>query len=141
MTVFRDGQERDVTVTLLEQPAQKESNSRARESDEASNSTPPGAITARGISVETLDADTARRLDLKSGTQGAVVVDIEPGSPADEAGLQPGDVILEVDRQAVRSASDFEAGMRKTENAAAVLFLNRKGRTHYVTVRPEPGSR
>ena len=102
-----------------------------------------GAVVVRPgpIGVETLDADTARRLGLRAGTQGAVVVNVEPGSVGAEASLQEGDVILEVNRQSIRTAAEYDAAMRKAGSSAAVLFVNSKGRTHYVTLRPESSTR
>jgi serine protease Do len=140
LTVFRNGQERDINVTLTEQPAQSESRSRSQHLREPSTQ-PGGQAEIRGVAVETLSAETARRLGVRQGTQGVAVVAIETGSVADEAGLQQGDVVLEVNRQQVRNASEFETAMRKAGNAAAVLFVSTGGRTRYLTVRPEPGTR
>ena len=127
-------------VTLGEQPAQRESRSGSRQRREPSTQ-PNAAAEIRGIGVETLDLDTARRLGLRAGTQGAVVVNVEPGSVGDQAGLQEGDVILEVNRQSIRTAAEYDAAMRKAGSSAAVLFVNSKGRTHYVTLRPESSTR
>jgi len=140
LTIFRNGQEQNMNVTLSEQPAQTQNRSGSRQLREPSTE-PGGQSEIRGIGVATLDAETARRLGLRAGTQGAVVVSVEPGSVADEAGLQNGDVILEVNRQPVRSAAEFETAMRKSGNSVAVLFANSGGRTHYLTVRPEEGPR
>ena len=125
-----------MNVTLAEPPAERESRSGSRQLREPSTQ-PNAAAAIRGIGVETLDADTARRLDLRAGTQGAVVVNVEPGSVGAEAGLQEGDVILEVNRQSIRTAAEYDAAMRKAGSSAAVLFVNSKGRTHYVTLRSE----
>ena len=69
------------------------------------------------------------------------MVNVEPGSVGAEAGLQEGDVILEVNRQSTRTAAEYDAAMRKAGSSAAVLFVNSKGRTHYVTLRPESSTR
>ena len=140
LTIFRDGRDRNVRVTLSEQPPQTENRSRFRQLREPSARS-GGPAEVRGIAVETLDADTARRLGLQAATQGVVVVNVEPGSVGDEAGLQNGDVILQVNRQPVRTAAEFEAAMGKSTNSAAVLFVNHGGRTRYVTLPPEPGRR
>src|SRR3974377_904064 len=52
-----------------------------------------------GLAVQELTPDLAKRLGLPAG-QGVVVAQVSPGSPADEAGLRQGDVILEVARTA-----------------------------------------
>lgn len=61
----------------------------------------------RGLEVEDLTAETARRLRIEE-EKGVVIVDIEPNSPADEAGLIPGDVILEINKQSVKNISDYQ---------------------------------
>lgn len=55
-----------------------------------------------GIQMQTIDAELARNFKL-SVPQGVVVTDVVQGSPADEAGFQPGDVILEVDGRRIRN--------------------------------------
>jgi serine protease Do len=61
----------------------------------------------RGMSVENLDSEFANRFRTKE-KQGVVVTDVEPGSSADEAGLAAGDIILAVNKQAVKNISDYE---------------------------------
>jgi serine protease Do len=137
LTVFRNGQERDVNVTLSEQPAQTERGSRPRGSRQPSSAAPRGGPEFRGLSVQTLDPNMAAQLGLSAKTQGVIVTDVEPGSAADDAGLQHGDVILETNRQPVRNPSEFEAAMSKNSDSGVVLLVNRGGRTHYVTIRRE----
>ena len=52
-----------------------------------------------GSALQTLTPDVASSLGLDRGTKGAVITDVLAGSPAEEAGLKPGDVIVEVDRR------------------------------------------
>jgi serine protease Do len=56
-------------------------------------------------------------------TMGAVVGDVDPGGPADLVGVEPGDVIREVDRQPVRNITDFQAISRTLRAATEVLML------------------
>ena len=62
----------------------------------------------------------ARRLGLKSDT-GIFVVDVADGSPADEAGVEAGDVIVEVNRRQVRSPADFRWPAQPSPNPLPVL--------------------
>ena len=55
-----------------------------------------------GMQLHELDESITKQFDVK-GEQGVVVVGVEPGSPAEEAGIRPGDVIIEVNRQSVDS--------------------------------------
>ena len=102
---------------------------------------PVGALEPRALPapVRTLDAQTARRLGLAASTEGVAVVNVESGSAAAESGLQHGDIIVEVNRQAVRNEAEFASAMNRLGNGTAVLFVNSGGRTHYVTIRGMAG--
>jgi len=70
----------------------------------------PSAVSTanwRGLEVEDVSSDNARRFRIEDKI-GVVVVDIEPNSPADEAGIVPGDIILEINRQGIKNMSDYE---------------------------------
>jgi S1-C subfamily serine protease len=60
-----------------------------------------------GVTLQDLTPDLARALDLPAGSQGAVVSEVKSGSAAAQAGLQAGDLIVGVNQQAVRSATDL----------------------------------
>jgi serine protease Do len=124
LKVFRNGAERDFTVKLAELPTQE-----ARVRDDANGA----KNELSGISVQDLDAQTARRLDIPAATAGVVVTDISPSSPAVDSGLQRGDVIQEVNRHPVRNTADFEAAMRNSKDST-LLLVNRRGNTMYVAV-------
>lgn len=57
-----------------------------------------------GMALQTVTPDLAQSLGLPATTKGAAVTDVASGSPAARAGLRPGDVLVEVDRQSVDSA-------------------------------------
>lgn len=80
-----------------------------------------------GATVERLDPATARSLGVPPGTAGLVVTSIASGGPAARAGIQTGDVIVEMERP-VESMKDLAAGLRKTDNVLTVR-LNRHGRS------------
>jgi serine protease Do len=75
---------------------------------------------------------------LPAGADGALVEEVEPFTPAAEAGLQRGDVILEVNRQAVHSASDASRFLRQAKSGqTAFLLLSRHGNQVLVELRRE----
>jgi serine protease Do len=125
MKVLRSGAERDMTATLGVLPT--EQASLQNEDNSGSKSV------LSGVSVEDVDAQTARQLRLPASTTGVVVTGISPSSPAADSGLQRGDVIAEVNRQPVKNTSDFERAIRNSKNET-LLLVNRQGNTFYVTV-------
>ncbi len=61
----------------------------------------------RGIKAEDLSAQTMQRFEIQEKTAGVIVTEVETRSPADEAGILPGDIIVEVNRQPVGSMDDY----------------------------------
>ena len=91
-----------------------------------------------GLSVMDLSREIARQLGLNKDERGVVVMRVEAGSPAEEAGVRKGDVIQEVDRKKIEGLSDYNkaiAGLRQDD--PALLFLNRGGKKFYVTVKTD----
>lgn len=61
----------------------------------------------RGLEVEDLGSEGARRFRIEE-KKGVVIVNVEQDSPADQAGLMPGDIILEINKQTLRNIADYE---------------------------------
>jgi serine protease Do len=102
---------------------------------EAAIETPSGAKPKLGMALEDITPDIAQRLGL-TDTSGVVVVQIEDGSPAAEAGIQPGDVILEVDQKPVKSLQDFNAKTSGYKAGDTLLLLaKRQSATLYLTLK------
>jgi serine protease Do len=86
--------------------------------------------------VEPLTPDAAAQLKLRRSTQGVVVTDVDPAGPAAEAGIQPDDVILEVNHQAVKSAGELRSAVRNSRSRPALLLVNRNGKSLFLAVQP-----
>jgi serine protease Do len=87
-----------------------------------------------GLSVQPVTPPVARELGLKA-QQGLLVRDVVEGSRAAEAGIRPGDVIVEVDRQPVRTVEELRASVDKRAKGESMLLLvNREGNTVFVAV-------
>ena len=90
-----------------------------------------------GIRVQDLTDDMARALGLEE-LRGVVVSEVEPGSPAEQAELKRGDVILEVGSQLVKSKGDYYEAVRNLDLNRPVLVLVRRGRnTLFFTLKVE----
>ncbi|MCB1671368.1 MAG: DegQ family serine endoprotease [Gammaproteobacteria bacterium] len=77
-----------------------------------------------GLTVQTLTPELARQLNMDAG-RGVVVSQVTPGSAADQAGIQPGMVILEVNRNPVDNAAAFERILRDSGTGQRALLLIR----------------
>jgi len=79
-----------------------------------------------GLRVQRLTPDASRRLGLASA-KGVLVVEVQPGSPADQAGVEPADVIKEVNQRPVNNIKDFERQLRQGRRGERVLLLVQRG--------------
>jgi serine protease Do len=80
----------------------------------------------------------AQRLRLDRGTQGAVIVDVDPDSPAARAGLSQGDVIVRVGRQTVSNAAEARRELERIPSGGtAFLRVLRNGQETFVTITKE----
>jgi serine protease Do len=127
--VLRDGKEKDLTVTLGERPSDEELA-------KGSESEPKEETQKKlGLAVQTLTSDIAGQLNYKN-EHGVVITDVTPGSPADDAGLQRGDLIKEVDQTAVRSVAAFQKAVGTLHSGDSIAFLVRRGQnTFYVGIQ------
>jgi serine protease Do len=87
-----------------------------------------------GITVSNVTPQIMRELRLKS-REGVVVTDVASGSPAENAGIQPGDVIREANRVSVNNVKEFEAALTKSGKSKPVLLLLKRGaQTFYLSI-------
>ncbi|HXC96084.1 MAG TPA: Do family serine endopeptidase [Edaphobacter sp.] len=76
-----------------------------------------------GLAVAELTPDVRQQLQIPAGVNGVAVQSVRPASPADDAGLAPGDVILELDRKPVTSAEQFVNAAHATPEGKDLLLL------------------
>ena len=123
--VIREGKSIKVSVTTLPMPSGVEERKTGK----------PRREMWFGLRVRTLTPEIARQLRIAK-TEGVVIEQMEEGSVGQEAGLQKGDVILEVNRQKIRNESDYRTAMEKAKPDQGVLFLvNRRDSTFYVSLK------
>jgi serine protease Do len=90
-----------------------------------------------GLTVQRLTPQMAESLGVEK-VEGVVVAAVEPASAADEAGIRRGDIIVEVDRKAVRSVEDYKKAVAGARKGRGVLFLVRRGEsTLFLALKPQ----
>src|SRR5690606_22977192 len=80
-----------------------------------------------GLTVQTLDAATARQLEVDPNLGGAVVMNVQPGSDAQQAGLMRGDIILRVGQERVRTAEELRSALAEHDLEEGVRLTVRTG--------------
>jgi len=129
-----------VSVGVMRKGAQKTVNVKIGKLEEEAEETSKeggGDTPNLGIVVREVTPELAERYDLAQKS-GVAVLRVMPGSPSAEAGLKPGDIIVEVDQEPVDTLKVFMQKIRKYQKGDTVLLLvNRKGATQYVTLKIE----
>jgi serine protease Do len=117
LAVVRDGKNMEVPVTLEKMGA--------RDKEEVANN--EGGKPRWGIGLGELTPDVRQQIQANDDVKGAVVQRVLPGSPADNAGLRPGDVIISVNRHETQSVSDVQkalANVPKGQDALVLVWSN-----------------
>jgi len=130
MLVIREGEQKTLTVTL---------GDRSEYLDIATGPEPEKEEEIwLGMEVEDVDGEYGRRMDLEN-KDGVVVVRVEAGSPADDAGIAAGDLILKINWNDVGGLSDYQRirdSLQDQEKPISFL-IERNERTSFVAVKPE----
>lgn len=104
----------------------------------SSNSMDMSDSALSGITVMDINAAIAKQLGIDRDEKGVVIVKVEHGSSAEDAGLRKGDVVQEIDRQRINGLNDFNKATSKMRTEDTVLlFVNRSGRKFYVALPPQ----
>lgn len=132
MTVkaIRDGKDKTFKVKLAELPSEKAGPGGVRRGGEA----PENNETLDGVEVSDIDAKARRQFSIPGHIRGAVVTNVDPDSAAFDAGLRPGDVILELNRKAVGSADEAVEMSNNFKGDRVLLRVWSHGTSHYLSV-------
>ena len=134
LQVIRDQKKKEIKVTLGE---------RKVSTTQIASMSPENEIESLGLTVQPLTEEIVGSLGYE-GEGGILVSGVAPYSPAHEAGIRAGDLILEVDRKQIESVQDFRSVVAELEKGKAALFFlwrkedgrtRRSGRTLFVPVK------
>ena len=128
IVVLREGRRVPLTIVLGERDAKQVAQLNNRPPTEAAPTAAVGGLTVREMTSEERTSAGVKN--------GVIVTDVEDGSPAEEAGLQPGDVIEEVGGRAAVSAVQLSTQLKdaKTHGKHAVLLVTRNGNSQFVAL-------
>jgi len=142
LEVVRDGRAREVLVKLAERSPVRSVTGRTPPAEQRLDRTVqdvgPGDL---GLTVIEIDASNAHRFDVPRGMTGLLVQRVEPMSPAHDALIERGQVILEINRQPVNSVAGFRrvlSGVRAGEAMAVFIYIPEIDQKNIRTVRMDP---
>lgn len=135
ITVLRDGKEIELTATLDELTGDA-SDSQRNEKEGGSDPQPEKQGGKLGLVLEPLTPAIAKQFGIGEGAEGMAVTAVDTSGPAAEVGIARGDVVVSINRIAVRSATDVDSAVAKSGERPVLLLIDRKGQTIYVTIRP-----
>jgi len=120
---MRDGKKQEAAVTVADRA--KLFASRLGEGEEEGGEEAAPKQSKLGVTVRPLTPEVADKLNVPPG-KGVLVQDVKPGSFADDIGLVRGDVVLEVNKQPINSADDFDKIQSNLKSGQDVVFLVRQ---------------
>jgi serine protease Do len=127
LDILRDGQPMTIRLVLGERPANLGVT--------AGIGKAPSEGALRGITVQNLTPDLRDQLGLPPNVRGVVISNLDPDSPAAQAGIQPGDVIESINRHPVNSVVDFNRWAAEAKGQT-LLRINRQGNGIFVVISP-----
>ena len=130
LTLMRNGSSKDVQATVASLPTDNR------------NAASPDQQKGIGLALAPLTPDMRSQLNLPDQTRGALVAQVRPGSPAEQAGLQQGDIVVGVGDKSVSSPSEAVAAIRQATSGGktAALRIMRDGTAAFVAVAPQSGN-
>ena len=132
LDIVRDGKSQDVPVQIAQLKTQVAS---------AQQQNPQNANQGSvGLALAPLTPELRSQLGVPDGTDGAVVANVRPNSPADNAGIEQGDVVLGVDSTSIGSPNQAATAIHKAlegSGGAVALRILRQGQPIFVAITPD----
>src|SRR3984885_8647064 len=134
--ILRSGHPQTIDLTVGEYHG----NSQAADNDKKDADGTAGHEGKLGLAMSDITPDVRQQLNLPDNVKGVAIRSVRPGSPAEDAGLQPGDVVVQVNRRDVDSASQAVASVRSIPAGQDVLLLVwSNGGESYRVLHPDQG--
>jgi serine protease Do len=120
--VMRDKKERSLNITVEELDLEAEAGEARRQRSNDRTSLEPEQNKGFGMTLENVPAELSRRMHLPDTTRGAVITDVDSGSPAADDGLNPGDIIVRVGSTPVTSAVEAQRELNRVPAGGTALM-------------------
>jgi serine protease Do len=139
MTLRRSGKEMNVAATTSEMEQQEQ---QAAASTGSSTDDKPASASGLGLQLAAIDAGMRRQFRIPKEVEGVVVTKVAGDSPAASLGIEPGDVIVSVDQQPVKTPQEAAEQLKQAAaHGNILLLLNRHGTSQFVGLSVQsPGS-
>jgi serine protease Do len=133
VTIYRENQRKSLSITPEELDLEAEAS--GRRSNGPSDQPEPPTATDFGMQLEAITPDIARSAEVPRGRGGAIVADVDRGSAAARAGVQPNDIIIEVNRQPMTTLTQVTRALQNaTPGAPVFLVVWREGQELFITM-------
>lgn len=132
LSVLRGGSPQELTITLDEfDPETAAGNQNQKDGDKPAQ----GESGKLGLSLQPLTPEAGKQLNVPAGTEGLVVTEVDPAGVAAEAGISRGDVIMEINRQPVKTVENVQSALNSAGDKPILLLISRGGQVVFLTVR------
>jgi len=132
VTALRNGRDQNFQVALAELPDRERPEG---DSEDTSGKSDDTGNTKFGLTVQPLTAETATRYGLDADDQGLLVTRVDPSGSAANAGVRQGDLIQEVNRQPVKTVTEFSTAIQRSGAKPALVLVKRRNNVIYMTLK------
>lgn len=122
--ILRNGRKKTITVKIAKRDEAKIASGRAI----------PEQKSELGIRVSNLTSEMARRFEIQEA-EGIIVVEVEPTSKADEAGVRTGDIIREINHQVIKTVDDYTKAVGTIEEGETINLFIQRMRAGFVVIK------
>jgi serine protease Do len=145
VTIWRDGKPLSVTVRVgeLEEAEQVAAVPTKADPNQNQRGTQQSKVDALGVVLAPISPELRQKFDLdQNASAGVVVTEVDQSGPAAEKGVRPGDIIVEVGQEEVKTPADIKSKVEKARQAgrkSVLLLVDRQGEMRFIALRIDKG--